>query len=404
MKKLLLLFALIIVSNYLFAQFKNNAVGQIPIIAWGGVVPDESTEARYAEMVQAGITHNISLFENVDQLAIAMESAKKTGVKMIIYCPEIRTNPEMVVNRFKDHPALAGYLLYDEPKVAEFPKVIDLMKRIQALDSDHFCYVNHFAVDFLSRSLEHRSFKGAVSEMIRNTTLPLISYDYYPIIEDRSGNRKMAEQMYENLEFYSKEAQNVNKPFWAFALTVAIDEYYPVPTKEGLRLQVFSNLAYGAQGIQYFTYWTPKQRGSKNFYSGPIDRNTGKQTNVYNHIQQISSEIKGLSPVFLGAQLESVSHTGAKIPRGTRRLNPKTLPDVITKFGTEGLGAVVSVMKNGNKSYLVVVNRDFKKAMTLTIEGDNRLTRVLKDGTTEKVNDSKSKISIDPGDVTIFGW
>ena len=41
-----------------------------------------------------------------------------------------------------------------------------------------------------------------------------------------------------------------------YALSVAYGDH-PVATSGQLRLQVYSDLAYGAQAIQYFTYWTP---------------------------------------------------------------------------------------------------------------------------------------------------
>src|SRR5690606_10172653 len=103
---------------------------------------------------------------------------------------------------------------------------------------------------------------------------------------------------------------------------------------------------------------------SGNFHNAPIDFKTKEQTEVYNYIQQINKEVKALSPIFLGARLLSISHTGKNIPSGATPLTK--LPDVITKFETNGLGAIVSVLQNGERSYLVVVNQDIKKPMSLT--------------------------------------
>jgi hypothetical protein len=61
---------------------------------------------------------------------------------------------------------------------------------------------------------------------------------------------------YANLEVCSTKAREAGIPFWAFALTTA-HLSYPVPTMGQLRYQVYSNLAYGAQGIEYYTYWKP---------------------------------------------------------------------------------------------------------------------------------------------------
>ena len=87
----------------------------------------------------------------------------------------------------------------------------------------------------------------------------MVSFDHYPVISDGKGPASLRGEWYENLEIVSAAARKAGKPMWAFALSVPHSSY-PAPTPAHLRLQVFSNLAYGAQVIQYFTYWTPGLR------------------------------------------------------------------------------------------------------------------------------------------------
>lgn len=400
MKSLFLLASLIACSTLLHAQSKGKPAEQIPILAWYGVSPDESTVDRYEELRQSGITHNFTFFDTVDELAVAMESAKKAGIKMIIHCPELEKEPEKIVKRFKNHPALAGYFLRDEPGRTAFPELGKWAKRIQAVDDKHFCYLNLLPNYATKEGWGTETYREHVQLFIEEVPLQLLSFDHYPIIADASGNRSIREGFYENLEIFSDEARKAGKPFWAFALTVA-HKPYPIPTPAEISLQVYSNLAYGAQGIQYFTYWTPKP-GTWDFHHAPIEYDTKRRTEVYDYITQMNREISALSDVFLGAEVISVSHTGEEIPYGTRRL--EKLPDVITKFETEGAGAIVSVLKKENTSYLVVVNRDFQQRMFVTIEGDKRLKRVLKDGSTASADAYINKLPVAPGDVLVYSW
>ncbi|MEC3879455.1 beta-galactosidase [Parapedobacter sp. 10938] len=400
MKYLLLFVSLTGYSSLLVAQQQANTVEQIPILAWYGVSPEESTVERYEELRQSGITHNFTFFSSVDELAVAMESAQKAGIKMIIHCPELATEPEKIVRRFKDHPALAGYFLRDEPGRADFPELGEWARRIQAVDDEHFCYLNLFPNYASKEALGTETYREHVQLFIEEVPLQLLSFDHYPIVVDGSGNRTMRPEYYENLAIFSDEADKAGKPFWAFALAVA-HEPYPIPTPAEIRVQVYSNLAYGAQGIQYFTYWTPKP-GTWDFHHAPIDYDTQKRTEVYDYITQMNREIRGLSKVFLNAKVISVAHTGDSIPRGTHRL--EKLPDVITKFETEGTGAVVSLLKNENTSYLVIVNRDFQKSMSVTIEGDERLKRVLKNGRTVDADAYISTLPVAPGDILVYAW
>ncbi|MGV3763203.1 beta-galactosidase [Parapedobacter sp.] len=400
MKYLFLFMNLMACSMGLFAQQKTNPAEQIPILAWYGVSPEASTVERYEELRQSGITHNFTFFNNEDELAVAMESAQKAGVRMIIHCPELATDPERIVQRFKDHPALAGYFLRDEPGRADFPALAKWARRIQAVDSEHFCYLNLLPNYASKEGLGTDTYREHVQLFIKEVPLQLLSFDHYPIVEDESGNRTMRAGFYENLEIFSDEARKAGKPFWAFALAVAHTPY-PIPTPAEIRVQVYSNLAYGAQGIQYFTYWTPKP-GTWDFHHAPIEYDTQKRTEIYDYITQMNSEIRGLSEVFLNAKVISVAHTGESIPHGTHRL--EQLPDVITKFETEGTGAIVSVLNKGNVSYLVIVNRDFQKSMSVTIEGDERLKRVLKDGSTVDANAYISTLPVAPGDILVYSW
>ncbi len=370
---------------------------QLPILAWYGVSPGESTVERYRELKESGITHNFTFFSSVDELAVAMDAAKEAGIKMIIHCPELEKEPERIVNRFKDHPALAGYFLRDEPGCSAFAELGQWAKRIQAVDNQHFCYLNLFPNYALPEMLGTETYREYVQQFIKDVPLQLLSFDHYPVVADASGERSLRDMWYENLEIFSDEARKAGKPFWAFALTVA-HEPYPIPTLAELRLQVYSNLAYGAQGIQYFTYWTP-EAGTWDFHHAPIDFDTKKRTEVYDKIKLLNAEIKNLSSVFMNSRVVSVGHTGADIPKGTNRLGK--LPDAIKFFEVEG-GAVVSVLEKENQSFLVIVNRDFKNSITVKIEGDPKLQRVLKDGTIVPADKYAGQLMVDPGDVLIF--
>ena len=122
------------------------------------------------------------------------------------------------------------------------------------MDNEHFCYLNLFPTgpkEHLDQ-LGVKSYREYVSRFDEQVPLPFLTFDHYPITRDG-----LKAEWYENLEEFSDEARKAGKPFWAFALATSHGPY-PVPTPAMLRLQVYSDLAYGAQGIQYFTYWTPQ--------------------------------------------------------------------------------------------------------------------------------------------------
>ena len=79
-----------------------------------------------------------------------------------------------------------------------------------------------------------------------------------------------------------------------------------------------------------------------------------------------------------------------------------SLPTPIKSLTTSDTGAVVSVLEKGGNQYLVVVNRDFRNVMNLSIDVDSSVSRVLKNGST--TTPDGSTIAVEPGDMVIFTW
>jgi hypothetical protein len=395
---LLFLFLLILFGNA-NSQERLKSESEIPILAWYSIPANETTVERYREMKDAGINHSLSFFSNIDEMQKALDVAERVGVKMLVACPELKKETEKTVTRFMNHAAIAGYHLIDEPNIGLFPELGDWAKKIQSIDNKHFCYVNLFPNFADSTQLGTTDYKKYVQEYIRQIPIQFVSFDYYPVMKDR-----LSKTWYENLELIAAESKQAGLPFWAFSLTTNYDNDHVTPqTIAAMRLQVFSNLAYGAQGIQYFTYWSAT---SVNAPSGEDQRGapisvTGKRSVVYDRVKQMSQEIQNLSGVFLGSKVVSVRHTGlGKIPGGTIRLT--SLPKAIKVLDTNGAAAIVSVLEKGENCFLVVVNKDFLSSINLTLFGDESLKKVLKDGTIVPAAAYESSMELDPGDVAVF--
>ncbi|MFA4870275.1 MAG: beta-galactosidase [Pedobacter sp.] len=383
------------VGSHPLVSYISKAEAQIPVVAILAIPENLTNISRYKELRASGVTMSYYHFLNAHDMQAALDMGQQAGIKVFVSCPELISDPETTVRRFMNHPALAGYFLADEPSRKDFSRLGELVKKIRAIDDKHICYVNLFPNYQVEKYLGVRTYEEYLENFIKEVPTQIISFDHYPIIG--STKRSVRPSFYKNLETISEASQRSGRPFWGFALSVA-HAPYPVPTLGALRLQVYSNLAYGAQGIQYFTYWTP---ATPQFYIAAIGKD-GKQTVVYQSLQQLNREIKGLSSVFLGAKMVSVNHTGNVKPMGTHALSK--LPKPIVSLKTDGLGAVVSVMKNNGKSYLVIVNRDFTTPMNMWIRCIQGVSRVQKHGSSIKQNLSTNKVIVGPGDIVIYSW
>lgn len=367
----------------------------LPIVAWGGPPPDQTTVERYRELADCGFTHNLSGFGSADAVAKALDVADATSIKLLLNCPELSTDPEGTAKRFKTHRALGGYYLRDEPSATDFAGLATWTRRVQSQDTLHPCYINLFPNYATTGQLGTPTYREHVDRFVREVPVPLISFDHYPVV-----GQSVRGEWYENLEIISAAARKVNKPFWAFSLAVAHGPY-PIPTLAHLRAQAYSNLAYGAQGLQSFTYWTLKS-DTWDFHDGPILPD-GRRSVVYDRVRQVNREVQALRGVFFGSTVESVGHTGQTIPNGTRAYQPAA---PVKSLKIEGQGAVVSILSKGERKFLVVVNRDINQPMRLAADFEPivSVARVAKDGALHDLEASRYAGAIEPGDVAIFVW
>ena len=378
----------------LIAQEKLQTKGNIPILGWFSIPPEEATPARYKEMKEAGFDISFSFLGSPEEVQKSLDAANQAGMKIVISCPELKTETEKTVKRFMNHPAIAGYFLRDEPAVDAFTDLGNWAKRVNALDPNRFCYVNLFPNYATPLQLGTTDYKEYVNKFAKEVPLHFLSFDSYPL----TSAEGVYEKWHQNLEIFSAEAKIAKKPFWGFAQSVLFDDKHEDPSLATMRVQMFTNLAYGAQGLQYFTYWTPVS-SAEDFRGGPITLE-GKRSTVYDNIKILNQEIKNLSGVFYGAKVNSLEFFGKNIPHGTKRLS--VLPKPLKVLATEGKTALVSFLENGDKNFIVIVNTDYRHKMNLTLSGDASLKRVLKDGSIIPASVYASTIEVEAGDMVIY--
>lgn len=380
--------------------YRNPAGKEFPILAWYSVLgDDELTPERYAELREAGINISFSRVDHNSQIDKALKACEGSGVKLILTSYELVDSTAATVARYKDNPNVAGYFLQDEPVVAAFAPLRRFRDRVYAADSTRLPYLNLFPSIVNPADLGVTTYEEYVQRFIDEVDIPMVSYDFYPIV-NVDGRIFVRDTFFENLEIVSRVAKANSRVFWAFCLATQHGPY-PLPTAVHMRHEAFSALAYGAQGIQYFTYWTPYSKHSEtwDYRNAPIDE-TGHRSSVWYLMRDLNREIQSLAWVFLGSENLGTWHTGAELPKGTRRLD--TLPEKFQELEADGQGVLVSRLKNGKNNFLMIVNRDIDRSQNITLRKDKDVRRVMPDGST--VKDAAEKVVVAPGDYLLYVW
>lgn len=375
-----------------FSSVCAKAADEMPVVAFWGVPDTMSYERCFKDFSECGFTVSIYPYWSVKTLVKACNVADKYGVKIIGKCPELFDNPQKVVPILKSTKGFLGYNIQDEPSAPELAKCQQTIQRIKSLDSTHLFYVNlmpYYREDWFRNSSKVNTL-SAYLKAASKLSCQQISFDFYPITTE--GIRKT---WYMNLEHIRQESLSEGKPFWGFVLSVP-HSVYPQPTMGSLRLQVYVNLAYGAQAIQYFTYWTPTPKNF-NYHDAPIGLD-GKKTKTWTLVQQMNRELKNVARLFYGAKVTSVHHL-VNIPKGTTR--QEKMPVNINSLKIIGKqGAVISQLEKDGHQYLAIVNKSHEQSLTVHIKARNTTPRHL----TKQLQEQPMKMSytITAGDILLF--
>ena len=335
----------------------NAPAARVPILGWHSIPEDELSIDRFRELADMGLTHSLMHYSPAGN-ARAMELAAQTGVKLFVGDGRFGQPGEELkraVQSYRNHPALAGYLLRDEPSVGDFAALAAARDAIQAVDPAHWSYVNLFPTYANATQLGCATYPEHVRRFFLEFRPEVLSYDHYGILE---GDHLRGDY-FQNLEWIRQISLEFGTPFWAFALTCP-HRPYPMPTLGHIRFQAWSNFAYGAKGLQYFTYWTPNP-GTWDFHDAPI-RLDGTRSATWDVLKTFNQEVQACADILLNSQAVAVYHT-EPLPAGTRGL------DKSSPFShVEGGEAVVAVHQlPDTKRYALVVNRSFTKTVTLRL-------------------------------------
>ena len=409
MKKMPLMFGcclmVLCLSN---CAMKPEESAHIPIFGWRNPYGANETQERYQEMRDAGFDY---MFTS-DNVQYSLDLCEKVGMKAFVRCPELRESPEETVAKYKNHPAVAGWFLSDEPDDGRMEELAEWKRRIESVDKEHPCFLNLLP----SYCFTPEGYVKHLRLITEKVGMPEISFDNYPVFySDIDGDGEAEVHLnpswYQNLEMVSAEARRAGVPFWAFALSTAHTNIglaqfytptpaYPIPTIDHLRIQMYSNLAYGAQQLEYYSYWTPDTTNSLDFHDGPISL-SGRRSPVYERVREMNEEIQRRAFVWAGCTVESVCHIAEdSIPIGTKPL--AVLPAHFQTLKNEKGHGLVSAIRNGKHHYVMLVNTSPVDEWHVRVETDEGVQLVRRDGSRIPATRYDPLFILTPGNCEIF--
>ena len=257
--------------------------------------------------------------------------------------------PEMAASHIGDDDVW-GYCIFDEPKAERFEDMRAQQAVFNEADPTHPAYINLLSGggDYLAKFME------AVKPNI-------LSYDFYQWWWGREGH-------FTNLEQYRAAALAADVPLFCWVEINANKESErgegapPADNLIKLRQSVYTNLAYGVKGIEWFTTPNVFEHGTANVTSG------GRDVGV------INKELKKIGPVLVKLKSTEVFHT-EPVPASTKKLPAEHW------LQSETEDIVLGFFKEKNRTgadYVMVANKSIEGQCSVVLKFSRGVLKVRK--------------------------
>ena len=359
----------------LLAPFASTQAAEPPapapqdfaIMAWG---QSPSDPGQLRGMRDAGL--NISGFCHAGDL----DKVRAAGLTCFVSDPgidsvdlfhlppdsELRTRVEALKKQIGGNPAALGFFLRDEPDAPSMPALGKLASLLREAMPDKWPYVNLFPSRVSAQRLGVADYDSYVRMLVKTVGQPFLSYDNYSLV-----NGEMLDYFYTNLDIVRRLGIETHTPFWNCILANSHFNYME-PSDATFNLQVYSTLAYGGRGIQYFTYFAPE---IGNYRMAAVDQ-FGNRTPTWDLLRRINNQIHALAPTMIRLHSTGVYHY-PDVPDQGQPLSASKLIESVEM--TQHVRPPVAVGRflvgefedAEGRPYFMIVNKDLKNSFQFKV-------------------------------------
>jgi hypothetical protein len=352
--------------------------GRFTLFGWVSPPPESTNDRRVAEMAALGLNLMLPALDDsgrVEENRRRLALARAHGMSCIVWdhrfqgldsdsAHDVALIPPIVAD-YRGEPGLSAYYFGDEPKTVNFLALERFAARLRSFDPAHPIWNNLSGrAAFPTREAwlaHHRAYVARIHPAV-------LCNDQYDFL--RGTDRG---QFVENAAGLNAVAREAGIPFWGI---IQLIEHGPFrsPTAGELRWQIGMLLAYGARGVGYFTYWTPRPDPRLNWQPAVLTLE-GQRTAWYPVLARLGAYLRPLGEALAGMTWMATVHAGSVPLGGTAFVPDDWVRDV------EGRIALGYFADAAGRHCLFVVNSDSLAARTITLTlPTTRAARVWTEG------------------------
>ena len=307
-----------------------------PLGIWEGprafvMTSEGEADRRYREIRDAGMDTVFLFAELADPawLARTLTAAERNGIFLIADLSAVWRDGDKrdaVLAATKDCPAVVAYNIVDEPPRAWFPELRVAVESVRAAVPGKDIFINlnpNYAPDsFLGAAdgvPDSTPYRAYLRAFVETVPVDCLSFDFYPYVGSSEGEAVYRVEFLRNLTDMKVAADAAGLPFAGFLQSSRWGRYDTavdgegtartvwrgtrLPTAAEYRYLAGTHLAFGAQMLTNFLYWSrsgtrPDQR-MPGVFDG-IMAETGEANPIRAAVCRVSAEVRALTAPIRG--------------------------------------------------------------------------------------------------------
>ena len=365
------------------------------------------------------ISHSYTDYASQPQNVIKMlQLGEKYGLGVCVYDSSISNSTSIsleqmseCMSEYSNYPAFSGLYVVDEPQWIDYhlgdgTRTIDRYAPILSnlAELGVYGYANALP-DYGNYKSEN--YAAYLDYFIESCSLPYLSYDSYVWDEGRTKDN-----YFYNLSVVRERAMAHSIPFWTFIQAGSqwnddqsrFDSETPYyPNEKQFQWNVNVNLAYGAQGIEYFTIFQPNYFAWAESKPFDFQRNGmigawGNLNEWYYYAQTVNKQIAAVDNVLMHAKNKGVIVTGTQAKKdnalSTCIIDGESWRELVRVDGD----AMIGCFNYQGRTALYVVNYDYEYAQNITLDfNDKYNVTVTYDAEESHVHTNQLTLTMDAG-------
>ncbi len=347
---------LIFASLPFFACKTSTPDQHIPITVWYGPTLKSVNPFELLTIRNAGFTHCFIDLKDSELNRRALSFADSIGLGLFITDNSIERfksgsdttlyNIDSLTVLYNTFTSFTGYFLADKPGLNDCVPLAILTDYLRSRFPAHNFFIQAYPEYAASAFLDTSVYTDYLSLLSQKLKPKFLSFEHFGILGD-----EIRPEYFSNLEAARQLSLKQGLPFWAYALLVAF-ENHPVVAHSHVRFQLYSGLAYGAKGVQYYSFRPPKNNSYE--YGDAMLSVEGDPTDALTFSRLINAEIEKLGPTLMRLTSTGVYFSNPVPPHG-KAFTPG-LPIIKIDSPSILAGFFIDDLKN---KYVLFVNTDF---------------------------------------------